>query len=147
MSALVVPVSATKKKLFKVEGPKSALKGTNALKYIEWGESLGIPQRPYFHGKPGDWFAIPGRDPPPIVHPNLFGDRHLISLNSHKLEIDKKLIGITPFVKAQSPALCAYLNSTFAILMREVNGRSGLRIWCPRRSNSRSRGDARPRLA
>jgi methylase of polypeptide subunit release factors len=126
VTALVVPGSATKKRLFKVEGSKTSLKGTNALKYIEWGESLGIPRRPYFRGKPGDWFTVPARDPPAIVHPNLFGERHLIGLNSHRLEIDKKLIGISPRSRVRSSALCAYLNSTFAVLMREVNGRSGL---------------------
>lgn len=126
VSELIVPASATRKRLFKVEGPKTTLKGTNALKYVEWGDSLGIPKRPYFKGKPGDWFAVPSRDPPAIVHPNLFGERHLIALNTHKLEIDKKLIGITPRSRGRAPALCAYLNSTFATLLREVNGRSGL---------------------
>ena len=126
VTALIVPASAAHKKLLKVEGPKSGLKGTNALKYIEWGESLGVPSRPYFGNRPAHWFAVPAREPPAIVHPNLFGERHLISLNLHKLEIDKKLIGITPNSRTQAPALCAYLNSTFATLMREVNGRSGL---------------------
>ena len=126
VSELIVSPTSAKKKLFKVEGPRSSLRGTNALKYIEWGDSMGIPGRPYFRGKTGDWFAIPSREPPAIVHPNLFGERHLIGLNSHKLEIDKKLIGITPKSRNRAPALCAYLNSTFATLMREVNGRSGL---------------------
>lgn len=126
IDSIVVPRSASHKSLFTVDVSKSDLRGTNALKYVQWGESHGIPSRPFFKGKGPEWYRARSREPPAILHPNLFGERHLIALNRHKLEIDKKLIGITPKVRQKSLSLCSYLNSTFAVLLREVNGRSGL---------------------
>ncbi len=126
IDSIVVSRSDSHKHLFSADVPKSELLGTNALKYIQWGEAQGIPGRPFFEGKGTEWFRTRSREPPAILHPNLFGERHLIALNRHKIEIDKKLIGITPKARQRSIALCAYLNSTFAVLMREVNGRSGL---------------------
>jgi hypothetical protein len=126
IDSIVVPRSASHKYLFSVDVAKSELRGTNALKYIQWGEAQGIPARPYFKGKGQEWFRTRTRDPPAILHQNLFGERHLIALNRHKLEIDKKLIGVTPHDRQDAVPLCAYLNSTFAVLMREIHGRSGL---------------------
>lgn len=126
IDSLVVPRSASHKSRFSADVPKSELRGTNALKYVQWGESHGIPERPFFKGKGPEWFRARSREPPAILHQNLFGERHLIALNRNKLEIDKKLIGVTPHNRRHSIALCAYLNSTFAVLMREVHGRTGL---------------------
>ncbi|MCI4365389.1 MAG: N-6 DNA methylase, partial [Thermoplasmata archaeon] len=126
IDSIVVPRSASHKYLFSVDVAKSELRGTNALQYIQWGEARGIPSRPYFKGKGQEWYRTRAREPPAILHQNLFGERHLIALNRYKLEIDKKLIGVTPHNRQRSVALCAYLNSTFAVLMREVHGRSGL---------------------
>jgi type I restriction-modification system DNA methylase subunit len=126
IDSIVVPRSASHKYLFSADVPRSDLRGTNALKYIQWGESTGIPSRPFFRGKGTDWYRARSREPPAILHQNLFGDRHLIALNRYKLEIDKKLIGISPNEPEKSTAVCAYLNSTFATLMREIHGRSGL---------------------
>lgn len=126
VNSLVVPRSASHKYLFLADVPRSELRGTNALKYVQWGESHGIPSRPFFEGKGVEWYRSHSREAPAILHQNLFGDRHLIALNRNRLLIDKKLIGITPKIPQKSVALCAYLNSTFAALLREINGRSGL---------------------
>jgi methylase of polypeptide subunit release factors len=123
---IIVQRSDAHKRLFSVDLEKPRLKGTNALRYIEWGESQGIPERPYFRGKKDEWYKVKSREPPAILHPSLFGERHLIGFNPHKLEIDKKLIGVSPWKRGISAALCAYLNSTFSTLTRELTGRTGL---------------------
>jgi type I restriction enzyme M protein len=124
--SIVVSRTDSPLKALIISADRGKLKGTKTLRYVEAGEKDGIPQRPFFKPKSGEWFRIPERKAPPILHPNLFGERHAVFWNAPRLQIDKKLIGITPHDSRIGPALCAYLNSTLAALLRELNGRDSL---------------------
>ncbi|MBV9257688.1 MAG: hypothetical protein JO215_06690, partial [Ktedonobacteraceae bacterium] len=111
-----------KSKLFLCHKSKAELKGTQALEYIQWGESQDFQQRPTCAGRPGWW--------------NL-GKRHLPSLSFNYL-IDttartfyasdgcyfsdnfQDVFTVPSFVLP----LCASLNSTLFQLMINVVGRS-----------------------
>lgn len=111
--------------IFMVDLDRPQIKGTKALTYIQQGEAQGIHKRAFFKKKK-TWYRISNKEPPLILHPNLFWERHAVFYNEPRLHIDKKLIGVTPHDKELGRALCAYLNSTFAILLRELTGRTPL---------------------
>lgn len=120
-----------KKKLklnvFIIDKDKEDILGTNALKYIMWGENQGIPKRPFFKAKMKTWYKLTGvKEIPIILAPNLYWKRHGIFYNEPLCVIDKKLIGIQPHNQKLDKALCSFLNSTFAVLIKEILGRTPL---------------------
>ena len=49
--------------LFDCQLPKERLAGTNALKYIEWGEAQGYHQRASFDSNRSSWYRVRRKQP------------------------------------------------------------------------------------
>jgi len=92
---------------------KQRLKGTNLLKYIEWGEKQGYDKKPTCTSR-DPWYSLAkGWDYAPLIFPAKVGERMPIFLNNKVFE-DKKLYGIIPQKQNEKLILAAILNSTIS---------------------------------
>jgi len=99
---------------------KEELKGTNVLKYIEYGEERGrdFQKRPTCNSR-SPWYALcKGWNYAPLIFPAKVGERMPVFLNDNAFE-DKKLYGVTPKNKEDTLLLGALLNSTVSRLIIE----------------------------
>lgn len=137
---IVVNPSESKMSVLSVSKNKNELIGTNALKYIQWGESQttrgqkrgstgGIPwsEVPTVKGRK-NWYDLGELQPADILCPRFFDKYFLYRFNPHGLIEDQTLYGAIlrkdskKLVKIQA----ALMNSTIGYLITELNGRSNL---------------------
>jgi type I restriction-modification system DNA methylase subunit len=110
---------------------KTELRGTNALKYIKWGEkqntSTGRPW-PEVESVKGrrNWYELPKRSPGSLLVPMVTGDSLRCILNLCKAQVDHNLFEIISDDKAIIDGLGIYLNSEIVFLERELTGRVNL---------------------
>ncbi len=116
--------SEFKFQLFYCNLPKSRLQGTNALKYIKWGEEQGFHERPSTRNRPL-WYGVGERKSPPIISPCGVNNIYRAFVNQEKVKIDKVLYELYP-VKGFEREMAAVLNSTYTSFMIELGGRTGL---------------------
>ena len=112
--------------LFLCNKGKNKLLGTNALKYIEYGESQGLQQSPSFR-EHEDWYALGKVD----LHPcSLFyarqGDKFRVVFNPKGYIVNDNLYTIVPQKGVDNELLCAVLNCSLFALGLEINGRINL---------------------
>lgn len=136
---LIEPVRL-KYKAFMCRNSKLELKGTNALKYIEWGENAPVEiKRGSKKGKMikgyqnletvksrNSWYCLEKFVPKYVIR-SIFNEDFSIFYNRDGYIIDKVMYGISP--KGESDncfGLGAYLNSTLATLFINVYGQMGL---------------------
>jgi hypothetical protein len=110
---------------------KSELRGTNALKYIKWGETQKTNE-----GKPwpevqsvsgrGNWYELPKRLPSLLLLPMVSGDSLRCILNTCKAQVDHNLFEVISEDKNVLNSLGIYLNSGISFLCRELTGRANL---------------------
>ncbi len=113
-----------KYKLFFVTEERNNIKGTNALKYIEYGEKQGFNTNPTFKARK-HWYQIPELKQAELLWIDLRGEKHICHLNVDNVPFEHNFYGINP-KKINKELLCAYLNSTLSWLFIEVLGRSSL---------------------
>jgi len=111
-------------KVFCCDLPKSKLVGTNALKYIEWGEKNDFHLKPTTKAR-NLWYSLGDRKEPPIISPSGVNEIYRAFVNQEKVRIDKVLYELYP-VKGFERELAAVLNSTYTSFMIELGGRTGL---------------------
>jgi type I restriction enzyme M protein len=110
---------------------KSELRGTNALKYIKWGESQKTdegklwPEVESVSGR-GNWYELPKRLPSLVLLPMVSGSSLRCILNPCKAQVDHNLFEIVSNDKDVLDALGIYLNSETCFLQRELIGRANL---------------------
>jgi type I restriction-modification system DNA methylase subunit len=114
-----------KYKLFYVKTHKNELKGTNALKYIEWAESLGINNAPTFKNRER-WYQLPSLKTASLLWVDLRWEKHVCHLNLDNVPFEHNYYGINAKNERNNLLLCAFLNSTLSWLFIEVLGRVGL---------------------
>ncbi len=103
---------------------KNDLKGTNIIKYIKHGEEEGINLGDFFsNSRSDDWYKVTPEYADIVMpyQPNL---RHFASVVPRNYVIDKQLICIIPNKSEDIQFLAAYLNSTIAMLLKEVLSRT-----------------------
>lgn len=91
-SSILVNPKDLKYKIFICNKSKAELKGTNALKYIEWGEKQGFNKRPSCRGRRQWWYA--GIVDSSIVWPSTYNPVYKLFYNPINLPIDKVFYGI-----------------------------------------------------
>ncbi len=126
--------------LFVANKPKPQLKGTNALGYIEWGESAtvnitrgtrrgtsvsGYHRIPSFRNKK-IWYSTGEREPAPILVPRLMWERLFVARNDAASLANDRFYEIRPNRDSDVDTLLALLNSTVGRLFMEVEGRTTL---------------------
>ena len=106
--------------LFYCHKTRKELNGTNALKYIQWGEREKFNERPSCKGRT-NWYDVGVREISLGVFPSGFGEIFRFFLNK-KFLIDKRLYEIY----THDENVLAVLNSSLTPFMMEVNSRTGL---------------------
>ncbi len=122
-----------KYKVFMCHKSKKELKGTNALKYIEWGEQSekdekgneirAFHKRPTVSGRKG-WWSLPKLPDADILFNQFFNDRFLFPWNKNYLLVDHAYYYI--LYPENTKKLVVALNSVINFFMVEIYGRTGL---------------------
>ena len=106
-------------RLFVCHLSKEELKGTNALKYIQWGESQGFHKRPSCAGRP-QWWSV-SIDTANSIFVKEANDTSAIFYNPEDYPVDCRL-----YYANLSPTVIAYLNSAIGAMSFEIYNRAGL---------------------
>ena len=111
------------KQIFLCHEKKSNLFGTNALKYIEWGESQSFNKRPSCKSRRLWYSFAEDWNPAPFIFPAKVGERMLVLNNLKGVFEDKKLYGITPREKHEAFIFAGLLNSTLVRFFMDLSCR------------------------
>jgi hypothetical protein len=106
--------------------PRSKLKGTHVLKYIEWGESKGWQKGATCAQRVTDtrgWYDLTGHKRGAMFWPKSQQYKHSAPFNDHNLQANCNLYDITPNEDVESEALAGILNSSFAVISKFQYGR------------------------
>lgn len=123
-NSLIIDPSELKTKIFLCDRGKSELTGTNALKYIEWGEARGYDKRPSCRTRVR-WYSI-GALTPEYITRSTFNTNFSIFYNKYRNIIDKVMYGISPLKAENKENLGLMLNSTVFALFLNIFGQIGL---------------------
>ena len=121
---LLVPAGQLSTQLFLCHTPRHQLTGTNALKYIQWGEAHQFHTRPSLKGK-SPWYALANRPGRRIA------TTYIIDTTARTFYVDQAVQFPNVFhtVDAQQiaqAALCVLLNNTLTQLFINVYSRANL---------------------
>lgn len=109
-----------------VDKPKSKLKGTHVLKYIEWGESKGWHRGATCAARVTEtrtWYDLTGHVRGAMFWPKSQQYKHSAPFNDHNLQANCNLYDVIPDDAIQAEFLAGVLNSTFAVLSKFQYGR------------------------
>lgn len=123
--SIIVKPEDLKYRVLMIHKDKKDLKGTNVLKYIEWGEREGYHRRPTCASRK-NWYDLGERKPFGFLHPMIHNDRQIIVDNVHNYYVDHNLFEIKPKRKEWLASQAGYFISTPAILIKELGGRVNL---------------------
>ena len=116
-SSLTIAREKLASKVFVCHDDKAALDGTNAWRYIEWGEEQEVHSiKSVASRKP--WYSLPETNGSLALGCKIRNTARTL-LNPDGCQLDKAFYGITP-EQGTEKKLCAALNSTLGILMLEV---------------------------
>jgi type I restriction-modification system DNA methylase subunit len=122
--------------LFTVNVPKAQLKGTNALKYIQYGEKLEVEPRKGFQRatrrlpeletiKNRDpWYSLPEFEIAPILFVKMIDKQPKALLNRAKAHASNLFYYVIPERKQDIFVILGFLNSSIGALLAELYGRS-----------------------
>jgi len=122
--SIVVKPEDLKYRVLMIHKDKNDLKGTNVLKYIEWGERQGFHKRPTCASRQR-WYDLGIWEKPDLVWSDAYNDRYGI-YDTQRTWADKRFFYIYLKNKAQCIPLYAYLNSSIIPLMVEIDGITNL---------------------
>lgn len=113
-----------KLRVLMIHRDRTELKGTNVLKYIEWGERQGFHERPTCSARRRWWDLneISGG----VLCMMSLNDRHIFWYNPKHTFIDARLYGISAKKNVKEKMVVAILNSTLTPLFVELWGRLNL---------------------
>lgn len=111
--------------LFHCGKPKTELKGTHALKYIQWGEREGMNDGAtcLARAKTHPWYDLTGGERGQMFWAEAHQYRHLVPLNTPLLICNHKLFDVAAKAAIDPAVLCGVLNSTVCALFKHLFGR------------------------
>jgi hypothetical protein len=133
---LLIEKNKIKEYLFLVNEPKGALEGTNALKYIEYGERLEVEPRKGSYRKKlripdletmknrEPWYSLPDYEAPPILLVKMLDKRPRALWNKTRALASNLFYYVIPKAKDDQLILLGFLNSSLAAFLTELFGRS-----------------------
>jgi len=122
-ASLSVDPAALPLQAFVVHRGKRSLAGTNALRYIVWGELRGFHTRPTCAAR-DRWYDIGERPPAQLAWIKGVWNRHFCPLlPSEHIALDQQVYGVELLEPALRKVIAALLNSTWAALCTEMGGR------------------------
>ena len=120
--SLIVNPATLPKRIFLCHKDKGELKGTGALRYIEWGERQGFHRRPTCQVRPR-WYDLGQPAPPPIAMNRIIDERAKAFTMPPGAYANDTLQEIhTPPERAAG--LAAALNDDFAQVQYNIEGRA-----------------------
>ena len=129
-----------KERILLVDEPKSALRNTRVLSYIEEGESreiegkrgmtrgkkiVGFNNLPTFYSKKL-WYSLRKSSTCPILMPAFVRNRFFAIRNDAQAYATANFYGVIPFNKNHILPILAFFNSSLAALMIELKGRTSM---------------------
>jgi type I restriction-modification system DNA methylase subunit len=113
-----------KYRVLMIHKDKDELKGTNVLKYIQWGEEQGFHKRPTCRSRKR-WYDLGIREPALCLWEMIHFERLKAPWNNRGVYVDHNLFEIVASTR-NSRILAAQLNSTLFGIYRELFGRVNL---------------------
>jgi hypothetical protein len=110
-------------KVFICNKTKKELRGTRALKYIEWGENQGFNKRPSCRFR-DRWWNLGKRKKPTLFINKGPWERHFLPIARSEIFCDQQIYEVELIDSKKEPLLQAVSNSTLSALFFELNGRS-----------------------
>lgn len=119
--SIIVDPKHLKYRVLMIHKDKEELKGTNVLKYIEWGEEQGFHERPTCKSRQR-WYDLGDRSPAKILFLRATEDRPAIYFSEVRLFHDQTFYSITSSKKV----VASLLNSTLTnFFFREILSGAG----------------------
>jgi hypothetical protein len=125
IDSITIDTVALARRAFVVNEPKSALTGTEALKYIKWGEREEFHLRDTCAARETEnrsWYQIEPETRSFAILPKIQQYRHIIPLNENGLLVNSSLLELCS-AKANQFALVGVLNSSIVGLIKWFYGR------------------------
>ncbi len=119
--SILIKPEDLKFKIFMCHKDKKDLKGTNALKYIEWGEKQGFYRRPSCRGR-ARWWDLGTRESGSSAWIYIVRDRMFSPYNPNNILLDCNLFDVFPVDDKTAFALS--VNTTIAVFLWEMSSRS-----------------------
>lgn len=119
---IIVRPEYLKYRVLMIHKDKKDLKGTNVLKYIEYGESNRFHERPTCRSRKR-WYDLGRREPGNVLFAMIQAYRHIVFYNPFKVYPDHNLFEILADEK-DSILIAAFLSSAITMLNKEFYGRS-----------------------
>jgi hypothetical protein len=126
LKSLLVDPRSLENVVLMIHGDKSELRGTNILKYIEWGEKQGFHARDTCRSR-RRWYELSEIQGDVLAMMSI-DVRYAFWLNSINAFFDARLYGITlkPHYRGKEELLLTILNSTITYMFVELSGRVNL---------------------
>lgn len=102
--------------------PDANLQGTAVSRYIAWGETEGLHQRPTCAVRQ-PWYSLPPQPPARLILPKGIWRRHMAPLLDEPLPVDQQLYQIRLLPGVEPETAAALLNSAWFALQCELYGR------------------------
>lgn len=122
--SILIDPSMLKNRLFMCHQSKEELKGTAALRYIEWGEKQKFRSNPSVAGR-ARWWDLGERRMPPIISPSSISEL-LRTFRNSGVFADKRLYEIYPSTSIGIDKLLLATNSITSSLFLDIGSRTGL---------------------
>jgi hypothetical protein len=122
LNTIIVKEEDLKYRVFMCHMSKSELKGTYALKYIEWGEGQGYHKRPTCASRPRWWDMIESKGN--ILCLGNLNDRFIFFYNRNDIIFEHTLYGL--LVNEDIEKYILIINSSLTSLIHELHGRISL---------------------
>ncbi len=136
----VTSVLSKKNWLFYCQKSKDQLKGTFALKYIQWGEKEIVPIKQGLKmgsnvqgfaslasvSERDSWYSINPYPVPQLLWAKSYHDKPGCFLNQENFYPDQRFYSIYPHNEGQIPLLFTYLNSSFVWALMEQAGNTNM---------------------
>jgi len=120
--SIIVNPQDLKYRVLLIHKDKKDLKGTNMLKYIEYGERQGFNERPTCAAR-RRWYDVGVQEIPAVLWFKAFNDRILAPQIKEGYNSSDRFYALYIKNRFSSKILSAYLNSTISYLFVELNGR------------------------
>jgi type I restriction-modification system DNA methylase subunit len=120
-SSIIVNPKDLKYRVLLIHKDKENLRGTNVLKYIEWGEHQGFHKRPTCASRQ-IWYDLGKWNFASLFWTEFFFNVHKTFYSLGNVFESDKHYGILPKVESHKAFLCLYLNCSLMPLFRLISG-------------------------
>jgi len=122
--SITVKPEDLKYRVLMIHKDKKVLKGTNVLKYIEWGEKKGYHRRPTCASRER-WYDLGVWEKPDFLWPDAYNDRFGV-YDTQKTWGDKRFFYITLEDGQYAIGTLGFLNSSIIPMLIEIDGITNL---------------------